>query len=30
MLVLSIPKKSCRSMDKVQTVDAEGEGSAFS
>jgi hypothetical protein len=29
MLVLSIPKKRYRSLDKVQTVDAEGEGNAF-
>jgi len=29
MLVLSIPKKRYRSLDKVQKVDAEGEGNAF-
>jgi len=29
MLVVSTPKKRYRSLDKGQTVDAEGEGNAF-
>jgi len=30
MLVLSIPKKRYRSLDKEQTANVEGEGNAFS
>jgi hypothetical protein len=30
MFVLSFPEKRCRSLDKVQMVEAEGEGNAFS